>query len=455
MERPDVCVVVLDSTRRDRTSVYGNQPTTPALAEFAARSTVYTAAYTPAPWTLPSHCSLFTGQFPSEHGVTNGFTETAIGLDPDTETITQRLADRGYQTAAFSNNPWVGELSGLDRGFDEFVEWNLRLGRTAGDDCHRRRDRLYSRLSGLLGHAARRPLFLLKRPFFTRNLTERASRWIDDGGPQFTFCNLMEAHSPYFPPRWAFEAIDEPPPGPIEPRTLNTRLLGYLLGRSELSGERRSRVLAYYDAALRYQDARLDRLFDAMREAGRFEDALIVVCSDHGKTLGEYDRSGTPSHYLRRLTTHVPLIVKYPGQQTGRQVDRPVELPRLFDVIDDGGATPLEATGDGTALTEEFLPHSGRAAQDVTRWRSLSRGPHTLLRREDGTEYLLAHDGPDERLLAGEERDDHEATAELRDALDDRVADLAASDSQPRAADDGESLGRDVESQLEDLGYLE
>lgn len=450
MSRPDVCFVVLDSLRRDRTSVYGNRATTPELARFAERATVYEQAYTPAPWTLPSHCSMFTGQFPTEHGVTNGFTEEGVGLGPDTETVTERLAARGYRTAGFSNNPWVGRLSGLDRGFEEFVEWNLSIGRSAEAGLHRRRDRLYSRLSGLLGHAARQPAFLLKRPFFTSNLVDRAVRWTrQTSEPSFTFCNLMEAHSPYFPPDRAFRATESEPPGPIEPRALNTKLLGYTMGRLALDGELRERALAYYDAAAWYQDEQLGRLFDALRATGAFDETLVIVCADHGKTLGEYDRSGTPPHYLRRLNTRVPLLVKYPGQQESRRVNEPVELTRLFDVIDDG--VRLAETSEGTALTEEFLPHSGRERTAVTRWRSLSAGPHTLLRREDGAAWLVTDD---EATRLSELADDERAAGQrLTERLDERVTSLRP--AEEHGAADEASLESDVESQLEDLGYLE
>jgi choline-sulfatase len=402
---------------------------------------------------------MFTGLFPAEHGVTNGFTDTAIGLTDDVRTITERLADRGYRTAGFSNNPWVGGLSGLDRGFDEFVEWNLEISATEGSSIHRRRDRAYSRAHALLGHAARQPVFLLKRPFFTANLVDRARRWLrsGDGGPTFTFMNLMEAHSPYFPPRRAFRALDLSPPGPVEPRLLNTKLLGYTMGRLDLDADRRRRALEFYDACLRYQDERLGDLIETLEAAGRYDETLLVVCADHGKTLGEYDRDGTPPHYLRRLNTRVPLVVKYPGQRTGRRVERPVELTRLFGLIDSGGDRTLREASDGTALTEEYVPHTGTTSTDVTRWRSLSTPDHSLLRSDRGETYLLDHTAG-ERLLNGETAAPAGDAADgdgrrLDERLDERVAALA--DGDHATTGEGDDLRTDVESQLRDLGYLD
>lgn len=480
---PPVLFVVLDSVRRDRLSLYGHgRETTPALQSFAERATVYENAVVPAAWTLPSHTSMFTGLFPSEHGVTNGFLDATGSLGTDVTPLPERLRSEGYRTAGFSNNPWVGSLSGLDEGFEEFVEWNLEIGADGGGGIHSRRDRLYSRVHSLLGHAARQPVFALKRRFFTGNLVERAARWLEPGlaarndagtgahseggrsadGPQFTFLNLMEAHSPYFPPGNSFRELDLPAPGVLEPRLLNTKLLAYVMGRAELPARRRQRVLEYYDASLRYQDREFGTLLDAVPDE-TLEEALVVVCADHGKTLGEYDRDRTPPHYVCDINTTVPLVVKYPGQREGRRVREVVELARLADLVRDGGRRPLESytprSGDGCryGLVEEFVPHTGRERGEVSRWRALVGADHKLVRGEDGSEFLYERTPPGEREREVTKADVADCMAA---ALDERVDALAAGpSSEHRGArddtePDGADLDSDVEAQLGDLGYL-
>ena len=443
----DVLFVVLDSLRKDRVSLYGHErETTPMLDSLAQRATVYENAYTPAPWTLPSHASMFTGRFPSEHGVTNGFTDRSLELPEAVTTVTERLAETGFRTAGFSNNPWVGTLSGLNRGFEEYVEWNLAISERNGTGIHRRRDRVYSRASTVLGHASRQPLSVLKRPFFTSNLVERASNWLreTDGGA-FTFLNLMEAHNPYFPPKRAFAELGLDPPGPVEPRLLNTRLLAYTMGRRDLEDER-SRVLEYYDACVRYEDGLLGELVGTLRELGRFDDALLVVCADHGKTLGEYDRDAVPPHYVRDVNTNVPLVVKYPGQREGTRVEAPVELTSLFELFVGDHEERLPEAPDG-ALTEDFVPHTGRTSTDVTRWRVLADTDVKYVRSDDGRAYLF------ERGERGERPNRSERIRErMCETLDDRIEGLAP--TAERADQPARELGGDVESQLEDLGYL-
>lgn len=457
---PPVLFLVLDSMRTDRLGLYGHdRETTPVLDDLASGATVYENAVAPAAWTLPSHCSMFTGLFPSEHGVTNGFLDATGTLQVSAEPLAKTLAGGGFRTAGFSNNPWVGGLSGLDAGFEEFVEWNLEVSADSQAGIHTRRDRLYSRLHTLMGHAARQPVFLLKRRFFTASLVERAKRWFAAAGSrQFTFLNLMEAHSPYFPPARAFRELELSTPGVVEPRSLNTRLLAYVMGKTDLNPERRERVLEYYDASLRYQDRKVGELLEAFREAVEFEDALVVVCADHGKTLGEYDRDASPPHYLRDINITVPLVVKYPGQREGRRVADPVELTRLFDLVRDGGRNPLgsytEPCSDGRryGLVEEYVPHTGRESETVTRWRGLVGPDYKYLRSEDGRAQLVERTPPGRREYAVEEP---ETASRLAARLDERVGrlDPVESAEQSGSTDEGD-LGGDVEAQLEDLGYL-
>lgn len=449
MEQPDILFVVLDSARPDRLSSYGHhRSTTPALDTFARQATVFEQAYTPAPWTLPSHASMFTGLMPSEHGVATWFSDRPTRLPEDVATIATELSEAGYLTAGFSNNPWVGSLTGLDRGFEEFVEWDLEISSSTRPRLHTRTDQLYSRLHSALGTAHRQPIVLLKRRFFTKRLVKRAIRWLDetrdDGQPRFTFLNLMEAHSPYYPSRHAFNSLGLDTPGLLESRLLNTRLLAYTMGRSSLTESQFERIFDYYDASLRYQDRYVGALFEALRSAGSMEDTMVVVCADHGKTLGEFDRDSIPPHYLRWTNTDVPLIIKQPGQDHGRQIEQPAELVRLYEVLNEPTNPPSAAlTADGHALVEEYSPHTGRSATEPTCWRALIDGKYRYIRQRDGTGHLFRHGEP-----VG---DEPSLRVWLDNALDGRVDQLEPASGALVAERPADA----VERQLSDLGYLD
>lgn len=454
-DTPNVLFLVLDSMRTDRVSCYGHdRETTPNLDQFASSASRFMNAYAPAPWTLPTHTSLFTGLFPSEHGVTNAFPDSNLRLSSEIPTLAEKLRGEGYQTAGFSNNPWVGKTSGLDRGFDDFVEWNLEIGTETTPEIHSRIDRITSRLHSWVGHASRQPIYVLKRPFFTDSLTRRASSWIEnassDDRPWFCFMNLMEAHSPYFPRKRAFRELGLETPGPIEPRILNTKLLAYVMGKADLDNETRERVMDFYDASLRYQDYKVSALLEMLRKNGTFDDTLIVICSDHGKTLGEFDRSENPPHYLRDINIRVPLLVKDSGQDDGEVIDSPIELAAVHQYILDGSSEPLRSyqPKPNHALFEDHIPHTGRQTpnEGVTYWRGLGTTEGKFVQSDNEKNYIFEWKGFEEQIVR-----DSEAT--LVNALADRANQL----DQNAGGEDGNRMGdleSNVQAQLKDLGYM-
>ena len=64
---PNVLLIVLDTVRADRLSLYGYpRATSRTLEHLAERGIRFDEARATAPWTLPSHASLFTGRWPHE-----------------------------------------------------------------------------------------------------------------------------------------------------------------------------------------------------------------------------------------------------------------------------------------------------------------------------------------------------------------------------------------------------
>ena len=99
MKLPNIILIVLDTLRAKNMSLYGlKKQTTPFLERIAENSVVYNNAYSAAPWTLPSHASIFTGLYPSQHNA------LAMGnyLKEDLLTLAEYLKNKGYSTISFS-----------------------------------------------------------------------------------------------------------------------------------------------------------------------------------------------------------------------------------------------------------------------------------------------------------------------------------------------------------------
>jgi len=112
VSRPNVLMIVMDTARAD---VVGDPGVMPALDGLAEEGCRFARCFANAPWTLPSHSSIFTGERPTAHGVVGKGDRFGSGDD-----LASVLGRGGYTTAAFSNNPWISPDFGFD-SFEEFV----------------------------------------------------------------------------------------------------------------------------------------------------------------------------------------------------------------------------------------------------------------------------------------------------------------------------------------------
>jgi arylsulfatase A-like enzyme len=117
---PHIILVVLDTAGARRCSVYGHErPTTPGLEAIAREGVLYRSCFATAPWTIPSHLSLFGGLYPTEFGLHDHTAQV-----PDLfRTLPEVLSQMGYHTVGISCNGLVGR----QRGFDVFYEMDTRI----------------------------------------------------------------------------------------------------------------------------------------------------------------------------------------------------------------------------------------------------------------------------------------------------------------------------------------
>lgn len=289
---PSILLVVIDTLRADAVSAYGRVAgTTPAFDALAARGQLYTRAYAPSPWTLPSHASLLTGSPIGEHGV--GLSGKAV-LPQEANTVAERLLAAGYQTAAFSENALVSGVFGFDQGFEHFSV------RSAEEQM-----------------AANQKLVI--------DVVGELSRWLevrDIERPFFVFVNLYDPHEPY-----AVRAEN-----PFLPAAATTAD-----GKKAMAGQRTSHLICdripsdaqleilhgLYLGEVALADRKLEAILTVL--ADRSASGLItVVTSDHGEQFGEH-RLLDHEFSVRDTVLRVPLAVHGPTLLP-EVIDRPVEL---------------------------------------------------------------------------------------------------------------------------------
>lgn len=89
--------------------------------------------------------------------------------------------------------------------------------------------------------------------------------------------------------------------------------------------------LQAYDRALIGMDRTVGEVIAAMREAGRFDNALLILTSDHAWKWNPKRKSGK----LRTSLTHVPLMVKLPRQRQGLAVHMPFETRAIHTIVNE------------------------------------------------------------------------------------------------------------------------
>lgn len=301
VRRAPLILISIDTLRADRLSAYGaTHVATPAIDRLAADGIVFENAYAHVPLTLASHVTMLTGTLPWQNGVRSNIGYRFEG-DP-AATLPKLLAQRGYVTGAAVSAYVLRAETGIGPLFDFY------------DDA------LHVSESETLGALQRNG----------EETSRVAMRWIDSvrERPFFLFLHLFEPHSPYEPAE-AFRAKYADP----------------------------------YDGEIATVDAMLGRFLAELDRRQLYDDALIVLVSDHGEGLGDH---GEAEHgvLLYREAIHVPLIVKLPAKEhAGRRVEAPAQLVDLLPTITAIAGAPAPKSAAGISLLDLA---EGRAAASRT-----------------------------------------------------------------------------------------
>lgn len=440
-ERPSFLVFVMDTVRADAVSAWGDvEGTTPTVDRLAAEGVRYERAYSNAPWTLPSHASLFTGLRPNRHGV--GWRGTRAR--EELVMVAERFRDAGWETVGFSENSWLSNAFNVNQGFGRF---ELIAPKVA-------------RLPGAL------------------------ARWLrarDASKPFFLFINVVDAHSPY--PVRAENRFLPDGVSAADARAVSQEKEDYMC----VSGKELELAIlrGLYHGGVAAADAKLGYTLTVLGGLGLRKDLVTVVASDHGEHFGERRRFEHVAG-LEQALIRVPLVVHGLPGIAPAVVPSPVELasvaPSLMawaglEPLGDVRVAPLP-TGAGAgadAVVAEWTDPVGSDhvpdAHDFVKVHRMMSGrfregckpadrvfgdQRTLIRYPWKLTWYERHP-PELRDLRGGEPDvsgeQPELAAELAADLERRLR--PPSSTLPQDAVPAEPLPKDVEEGLRALGYLE
>lgn len=346
---PNIVLIVMDTARAD-VFAQDDGEIAPNLAEIASNGTTYTQAFSAAPWTLPSHASIFTGLYPSKHGAHAGHKS----LSNDPILLPEVFEAAGYETVAVSNNTWISEEFGFGRGFEtfrknwQFIQSGVDLGKEARM-IEGTRDKLKAVLSRLFqGNPIVNTINTIYGQFVRKRAIDDGAKatndwiqgWLDrrtTAKPFFCFINYLEPHLEYRPPTEYAESFLPSNVTHEEAMSVNQDAWRYIAGKVEMTDRDFEILCALYRAEIAYLDEQIGDLRRTLENADAWEDTIFMIVGDHGENIGDH---GLMDHQysLHDSLIHVPVFVHGGEFNAGGTVDDLLQLtdlaPTLLDVLD-------------------------------------------------------------------------------------------------------------------------
>lgn len=498
MTRPNIIFLVWDSARCDYTREHA-----PNLASLGEDNLQFVNAIAPSTWSLPSHVSVFSGEYPHEHG-TYRVDQTVSRLP-----LVERLRRDGYDCYGVSGNGFASPRIGFDHSFDEFHDTrNSRLsdsGLSVRYVAKSFREEGYSMpmvaaktfyaaltndeprksvtdfvsvaRSHLANHDLLRQLPLIRTEQSTAYKPETNTAKIGSiieshaksSDPFFVFANYMDCHRPYDPPNELQQKHLGTTVDDDELDRLNDdvsqpwKFVERVEGGEGVTDEDLQTIRGLYAGEVESVDRHLERILAKLDAHGLRENTLVVVTADHGENLGEVDamgrqrigHEGSVSDDLVR----VPLVVANPALD-GATVDEYVSIKDLYELFTDGIEQLFSSAGenyDALLPSENLVLSEYPAAGGEELFEKYPDVPdaaisdriseHTVVAYHDDWRVVVDSTGNQWAWYDGEEAALTEAPAEAITACQDALQELERSTTEY-------SLTDEEREQLEALGYM-
>jgi arylsulfatase A-like enzyme len=349
---------------------YG-RPTTPFLDQLAADSFVFPNAIAAG---VPTYYS-FPAIMASRHPLAWG--RELAGLAVGETNLASSFKAAGYRTAFFgAANPYLSAQFGYDFGFGTFSDflqsdldsdlgaptktdeksWPRKLNR-ALESVSRgvpglgaAYDELYFQYSQRRAAAQSNSLEALRRFPAAGLIVDQAQAWLRAVGdhPFFLWLHFMDPHAPYYPTEEALKLLGEDDFSASRARYCNSYWNRSDLGTRRLLGHRK-RILALYDAAIRWVDEQLSRFVTTLRNLNIWENCVLALTADHGEEFLDHDaRYHSPA--LHEELIHVPLLLRVPDAVKNEVCCSPFSLLHLAPTLLGAAEVPIPMDFQGLNL---------------------------------------------------------------------------------------------------------
>lgn len=375
-DRPNIVVILVDDMRFDDLGCTGHPfSKTPAIDKLAAGGLTFTNAFACTPLCSPSRASFLTGLHTRAHGIVDNTDRSAASHKLDT--FARRLHDAGYRTG-FVGKWHMGNDDSPRPGWDRWV--CLKGQGESNDppvnvDGTRLQEKGYvtdvltkyatdfvREGKGAAGGGADKPLLL----YFAHKALHPQTQQGPDGklsDPAADNFVPAERHKDLYAndplprrPNYAVPPTDKPA---LMQTIEGLKPLGTETVSSDRSIRDRLRMLAAVDEST-------GTLVDALRDAGKLDNTLVIVTSDHGYFYGEHGLS-TERRMAFEESIRIPMIASWPKQVTKpRKVEQTVMSVDLMPTLLELGKAEAPKTLPGLSLVP-LLRGDGAASFPASR----------------------------------------------------------------------------------------
>ena len=334
----NVVLVIFDSLREDCIECLGAPPWgtvyTPNLNKFSEESFVLRRCYPESLPTLPARRAIYTGKraYPFEEDVAfKGDNVINPGWGPileERDTISEILQENGYYTALISDIQHQFKPSkNFHRGFDEWLwirgyEFDVyRSGPIPSREeidywlpkelqTQLRINKLGQALMNMKGRTK-------EEDYFVANVMRESVRWLEQNADKENKFLLVEAwspHEPWFVPKHYRDMY-------YDDYSKQQVLSPYSdLHDIDMSPEILKITQANYSAMVTMCDRWFGYLYDSIANMGMLDDTLIVLTTDHGHSIGDYNYVGKRGYPSTPEVLDIPVIIRHPDDKLGRGI---------------------------------------------------------------------------------------------------------------------------------------
>ncbi|MFH1281821.1 MAG: sulfatase [Candidatus Omnitrophota bacterium] len=305
LKNPNIIFIVIDAGRADYFSCYaGSGVTTPNIDRIAKGGALFENVISTAPWTIPSHGTMFTGLYPFQHQAT---WET-LCLKAGIPTIFDIFTQRGYAALAVSANSLIVSPHSM------FGKKTRILGNAVNNDPD---------------------ISSFAKDFDYRNtdsqsIAGRFIKYLDEhpqNVPQIMYLNFYDLHAKYK----AREPYYSNFVNAAQDKTLKASGDFYSLHFKEMNDELEvtvemiSALRASYTARLAMIDSDIGRVLEKLKEHKLLDNAIVVITADHGDVLGDHTRPSFHHQFsIYNSLLKIPLIFSCQGINGPKRINVPL-----------------------------------------------------------------------------------------------------------------------------------